>query len=54
MRSPPWVIGSLSLKAVEKGLSNPDSTSHALRFAGDAGSFGLVGTSEVKMRAPSL
>ena len=51
MASPPPVIGSLSLKAVRNGFSNLESTSHALRLAGAAGSSESMGTREGKILA---
>src|SRR5262249_17091018 len=51
-RSPPAVIGSESLNAVRNGFSHRWSTSHARRFASDAGASGLVGTSLGNWRAP--
>src|SRR5262249_5152479 len=53
-RSPPAVIGSESLNVVRNGFSQRWSLSHARRFASDAGSSGLVGTSTGNWRAPSL
>src|SRR5689334_18089720 len=47
-------IGSFLPKSARKGRSHLPSASHALRFAGTAGSLGPVGTSAGKMRAPAL